>query len=113
MMQVIAAFLVMSSVCQSPVKASTERARAEQDFQGLTVANQLKGMALVACVRAGMGPGQIQRMFGSPLLYSRFRDGPEEWWYPNLGVTVYFPVKPFRPTRTRPLTPERIHGGII
>jgi hypothetical protein len=112
MMQVIAAFLVMSSVCQ-PGTESSEVARAEQDFQGLTVANQLKGMALVASVRAGMGPGQIQRMFGSPLLYSRFRDGPEEWWYPQLGVTVYFPVKLSRPTRTRPLTPERIHGGIV
>ena len=63
---------------------------------------------LLLCVRAGLGPDQVERLFGRPSLTSGFRAGPVEWWYPRLGLTVYWPPRLFRPAG--PV--ERVQGGI-
>jgi outer membrane protein assembly factor BamE (lipoprotein component of BamABCDE complex) len=101
-----------AATCQFSNVEYTGPAYAQRNAQGLPVTAQLKGAALIWCVRVGMKPSQIERLFGSPLMQSRFRAGPEEWWYPELGVTIYFPIKLIQ--RGRPLlTPERIRAGII
>lgn len=68
--------------------------------------------ALVLCVRAGMGPDQIGRLFGSPSLTSRFRDGPYEWWYPKMRATVRWPAKLYEWEGPGWLTPEDVMRGI-
>jgi hypothetical protein len=71
---------------------------------------RVKGVALAFCVRIGMGPGEIQRMFGAASSYCRESGGPEEWNYFDLGVCVFFPDRMFQ--RDKSLKPEHLEGGI-
>ena len=67
-----------------------------------------KAEALIFCVWVGLCPELVEKLFGRPGMYAQFRGGPQEWWYLELGVNIYWPH------RLLPhVTPgERIQGGI-
>jgi hypothetical protein len=87
-------------------------AYADYGERAESVLGALKGEALAWCVRAGMGPDWVSWLFGSPLLQSQFNGDPVTWWYPELGVSVHFPPKLFRPASGRHMIYDRAHGGI-
>jgi hypothetical protein len=92
--------------CRDPVYDGP--AHAERDGQIRSVVCRLKGEAPVWCVRAGMRPEQVEKVFGPPLLIDQFRGSPVAWWYADLGAMVYFPPRFFKPAG--PV--NRVLGGI-
>jgi hypothetical protein len=74
----------------------------------VTGVNWYKREALILCVRVGVGPDRIQQLFGPPLMASRYGAGPDEWWYPRLGVSIFWPPRLLEPTG--PV--ERVSGVI-
>jgi hypothetical protein len=87
----------------------TGPAYAAQDSKARPLSVTLKGTALVLCVRAQMSPAVIEKLFGPSAGGSRFRGGPIECWYPELGVTAYFPARAFPPP---PGGYERVSGNL-
>jgi hypothetical protein len=81
------------------LKELTARPTVSRNCQGISPINQLKGALMVHCVHMGMGPGEIDRLFGSPSMYGISDSGPpgakvigtEEYWYPELGISILFP----------------------
>ncbi|MBV9125453.1 MAG: hypothetical protein JO112_19060 [Planctomycetes bacterium] len=79
---------------------------------------QITGRLLDYCVRAGMTPDQVSRVFGEPEGTQVDSQGPITESYTNVtyiylryGVMVFFPPKPNLPMG-RTLQGPRVHGGI-
>src|SRR5438874_2641936 len=109
-MQFVIVFCLALSASPISEPEYTGPAYAEQDSNARPVVARLKGAVMVWCVRLGMGPDRLERLFGSPFFSERFNTGPDEWRYPDLGVTVCFPAKLIKSNWLCP--PERVHGGI-
>lgn len=108
-MQCLVWLCLVAGAAPPPNVEDQQPARAERGTpSNPTPVNIAKGELMVWCVRSGLSPDQVRRVFGSPLLQEQFRDGPVEWWYPEFGVRVYFPRTAFPP----PKAAMRIRGGI-
>ena len=103
----VSALCLAASVGQSP--EYTGPAYAEVSGSDRTVLARLTGAAMAGCVRAGMGPKTLARLFGPPELVERFNEGPVQWSYLSFGVSVYYPVRAFD---WKPMTVERLIGDI-
>ncbi len=108
-MQSIVCFSAVWSAGLFPGTEYAGPAYAERGGNPASVGERCKREALILCVRAGISPDRIERLFGPPLLTSRFRAGPTEWWYPQLGVTLYWPARMLKPASPA----ARVRGGII
>jgi hypothetical protein len=107
-MQLIAICCFALTPAQYPDEVYKGPAYADFNGKQLLLTARVKAAMLVGCVHAGLTPARVKCFFGPPLLQSRFRAGPIEWWYPELGVIAYFPARAFPPVQQY----ARIRGGI-
>jgi len=107
-MQTIAYCCILMAASQLPDTEYKGLAYADRSDKRLAAVAWSKREALILCIRVGLGPDKVKRLFGGPSLVSRFRDGPIEWWYPELGATVYWPARLFKPVAQV----ERVHGSV-
>ena len=107
-MQLIACWCALLPPAQIPDIEYVGPAYVDRVDPMLTLRDLCKREALILCVRAGMGPGLIEQVFGEPSVRAGFRASPIEWWYAELGVTVYWPARLIKPSG--PV--ERVEGSI-
>jgi hypothetical protein len=107
-MQAVVLWGALLTVALFPDTEYASPAYANRGAGPEAVEDWCKREVLVLCVRAGLAPDWVERLFGPPLLTSRFRAGPVEWWYPRLGVTIYWPARLFKPA----CRVERVQGGM-
>jgi hypothetical protein len=94
-MRTLVCCCAMMTLAQFPDAPYDGPAYADRGKTILNAAGYCKGEALILCVRAGLGPDAIERLFGGAPLRGSFRDGPIEWSYLSLDVTVYWPARLF------------------
>ena len=110
-MRTIVCCCAMMMLAQLPDAPYDGPAHADRGNAILSAAGYCQGEALILCVRAGLGPDAIERLFGVAPLRGSFRVGPIEWWYPTLDVTVYWPARLF-PNRGKAVRVELPAGAI-
>jgi hypothetical protein len=107
-MQLIACWCALLTPAYFPDNEHAGPAYVERADRVLTLHDLCKREALILCVRAGIGPDLFEQIFGQPSVRAGFRASPIEWWYAELGVTVYWPARLIKPSG--PV--ERVEGSI-
>jgi hypothetical protein len=95
-MQLIACWCALLTPAQFSDTEYAGRAYVDRADQVLTLRDLCKREALILCVHAGIGPDLIEKLFGEPSVRAGLRASPIEWWYAELGVTVYWPARLFK-----------------